>query len=184
MRRVKTNMTLPPCWGGLIPRIDIVPDQDLADGITETIHFREARTGAALGAAKLGRVWLRIMRSGSAALCLRGRKNVLLRTFDVRQIRRTVLGMRKAPEMKSNRLQYTQLAKRCQGSYAEMTPSEIITVFRGTVADRTEVEGACHAARAVHASYGRVRVNGVLNATPFRFRRRPCRELPLRSGGC
>jgi hypothetical protein len=31
----------------------------------------------------------------------RTRKNVLLRTLDVRQIRRTVLGMRKAPGMKS-----------------------------------------------------------------------------------
>jgi hypothetical protein len=32
----------------------------------------------------------------------RTRKFVLLRTLDVRQIRRTVLGMRKAPGMESN----------------------------------------------------------------------------------
>ena len=35
-------------------------------------------------------------------------KNVLPRTLDVRQIRRTVLGMRKASGMESNKVQYTR----------------------------------------------------------------------------
>jgi hypothetical protein len=42
----------------------------------------------------------------------RTRKFVLLRTLDVRQIRRTVLGMRKASGMESNRMYYIQVADR------------------------------------------------------------------------
>ncbi len=46
--------------------------------------------------AKENGVWVGIL------VLARTRKNVRLRTLDVRQIRRTVLGMRKAPGMKSN----------------------------------------------------------------------------------
>jgi hypothetical protein len=46
--------------------------------------------------AKENGVWVGIM------VLARTRKNVQPRTRDVRQIRRTVLGMRKAPGMKSN----------------------------------------------------------------------------------
>ena len=59
-------------------------------------------------------------RTGSAKECVvrvgiwvlaRTRRNVLLRTRDVRQIRRTVLGMRKAPGMESNKAKYIQTAE-------------------------------------------------------------------------
>jgi hypothetical protein len=46
--------------------------------------------------AKENVVWVGIF------VLARTQRNVLLRTLDVRQIRRTVLGMRKAPGMKSN----------------------------------------------------------------------------------
>ena len=60
-------------------------------------------------------------RTGSAKECVvrvgiwvlaRTRRNVLLRTRDVRQIRRTVLGMRKASGMESNKVQYIESVAR------------------------------------------------------------------------
>src|SRR5579884_2286796 len=110
--------TDPPCQNqhgrasllGGDSRTDIVPHQDRAVGITETNRVRIARSGAAMqlsllcwatsfsrtSSAKENGVWDGIV------VLVRTRKNVLLRTLDVRQIRRTVLGMRKAPGMKSN----------------------------------------------------------------------------------
>jgi len=42
----------------------------------------------------------------------RTKKNVLLRTLDVRQIQRKVLGKRKPPGMESNKVEYTRFAER------------------------------------------------------------------------
>jgi hypothetical protein len=89
---------VPPCQG--IPRAGIVPHQDRADGLTETIRVRVPRSGAAIppgllcwtaslsrtDSAKENVVW------GGIFVLARTRKYVLLRTRDVRQTRRTVSG--------------------------------------------------------------------------------------------
>ncbi len=80
--------------------MDMVPHQDRADGLWETIGVRVARRGVAIesglvcwraslsrtGSAKEKGVWIGIF------VLARTRKTVLLRTHDVRQIRRTVSG--------------------------------------------------------------------------------------------
>jgi hypothetical protein len=112
--RVKTNMAVPPCQGEEVPR-GWVPDHDRdvprpggskRRGRPDGLAAGKRLTLQGYGFSK--REWDRFDILAPA----RTRRIVLLRTLDVRQIRRTVLGMRKAPGMKSTKGEHRGSADR------------------------------------------------------------------------